>query len=87
MVKTTVSLIKADIGSIPGHVTVPEPLLNIAKKKMGEAQSTGLINSYYVFHAGDDLELLMTHYKGENSEEIHKLAWDTFMECAAKASP
>ena len=85
MVKTTVSLIKADIGSIPGHVIVPKPLLNMAEKRMAEAREAGLINSYYVFHAGDDLELLMTHSKGENSEEIHKLAWDTFMACAAKA--
>ncbi len=85
MVKTTVSLIKADIGSIPGHVTVPKPLLSLAEKRMAEAQETGLINSYYVFHAGDDLELLMTHSRGENSEEIHKLSWDTFMACAAKA--
>jgi fructose 1,6-bisphosphate aldolase/phosphatase len=85
MVKTTVSLIKADIGSIPGHVTVPEPLLTLAETKMAEAQEAGLINSYYVFHAGDDLELLMTHFKGEDSEDIHKLAWDTFMTCADKA--
>ena len=85
MVKTTVSLIKADIGSIPGHVTVPTPLLNLANNKMAEAQETGLINSYYVFHAGDDLELLMTHFRGEDSEDIHKLAWDTFMTCADKA--
>jgi fructose 1,6-bisphosphate aldolase/phosphatase len=46
---------------------------------------TGLINSYFVFNAGDDLELLMTHNRGENDEEIHKLAWDTFMTCAEKA--
>lgn len=85
MVKTTISLIKADVGSIPGHVTVPKPLLNLAEKCMAEAQETGVINSYYVFHAGDDLELLMTHSKGEKNEEIHRLAWDTFMTCAAKA--
>jgi fructose 1,6-bisphosphate aldolase/phosphatase len=27
----------------------------------------------------------MTHYKGENNEEIHKLAWDTFISVADKA--
>ena len=85
MVKTTVSLIKADVGSIPGHVTVPKPLLRVAETRMQKACETGLINSYYVFNAGDDLELLMTHSKGENSEDIHKLAWDTFMACADKA--
>jgi len=85
MVKTTVSIIKADIGSVAGHMTVPQLLLDLAKTKMAEARETGLINSFYVFNAGDDLELLMTHSRGENSEEVHKLAWDTFMSCAEKA--
>lgn len=85
MSKTTVSLIKADVGSVAGHLTVPKPLLDLAKSHMVEAVESGVINSYFVFNAGDDLELLMTHNKGENNEDIHKLAWDTFMSCAGKA--
>ena len=85
MVKTTVSLIKADVGSLAGHSVVPEPLFRIARKKMAEAKESGLLNSFYVFNAGDDLELLMTHYKGESSEEVHALAWDTFTAAADKA--
>jgi len=85
MVKTTLSLIKADVGSLAGHTIVPEPLFKIANQKMAEAKKSGLINSFYVFNAGDDLELLMTHFKGENSEEIHGLAWNTFKAAADKA--
>jgi fructose 1,6-bisphosphate aldolase/phosphatase len=85
MVKTTLSLIKADVGSVAGHIIVPKPLFDIANKKLKEAKESGLVNSFYVFNAGDDLELLMTHYKGEDSEEIHKLAWDTFKAGADKA--
>ncbi len=85
MVKTTVSLIKADVGSVAGHTVVAKPLFEIARRKMAEARETGLINSFYVFNAGDDLELLMTHFRGENSEEVHRLAWDTFMAAAEKA--
>jgi fructose 1,6-bisphosphate aldolase/phosphatase len=85
MVKTTVSLIKADVGSLAGHTVVPEPLFKVAKENMAEAKEAGLINSYYVFNAGDDLELLMTHNKGENSEEVHGLAWETFKAAADKA--
>jgi len=85
MVKTTISLIKADVGSVAGHVVVPKPLFNIAEKKLREAQGSGLINSYFVFNAGDDLELLMTHNYGEDNAEIHKLAWDTFKAGADKA--
>ncbi len=85
MVKTTVSLIKADIGSVAGHSVVAQPLFEIAKSRLKEAQKQGIINSYFVFNAGDDLELLMTHFKGVDNEEIHKLAWDTFLACTKKA--
>lgn len=85
MFKTTVSLIKADVGSLAGHTVVPEILLKIARKKMVEAQEARLINSHYVFNAGDDLELLMIHNKGEGNEEVHSLAWETFKAAAEKA--
>jgi len=84
--KTTVSIIKCDVGSLAGHHTVPKPLLEIGEKRLNKAQEDGLINSHYVFHAGDDLELLMVHTKGENNPKIHKLAWDIFQEAAKKAA-
>jgi fructose 1,6-bisphosphate aldolase/phosphatase len=86
MVKTTISVIKCDVGSLAGHHTVPEPLLNIAERRLTDAEGSGLINSHFVFHAGDDLELLMVHQKGEGNPEIHKLAWDTFQEAAKRAT-
>jgi fructose 1,6-bisphosphate aldolase/phosphatase len=82
MVETTISVIKADIGSLAGHVIVPDFILEFARKEMKEAAKKKLINDFYVTHAGDDLELIMTHFKGEDNEEIHELAWDTFMKCA-----
>jgi fructose 1,6-bisphosphate aldolase/phosphatase len=84
--KTTISIIKCDVGSLVGHHTVPQPLLSIAEKNMERAEKEGLINNSYVFHAGDDLELLMVHQQGENNPDIHKLAWDTFLEAAKKAT-
>ncbi|MFW6110433.1 MAG: fructose-1,6-bisphosphatase [Thermoproteota archaeon] len=83
--KTTISLIKCDVGSLAGHHVVPEPLYNIAEKNLTEAEEEGLINSHFVFHVGDDIELLMTHNRGESDSEIHELAWDTFQEAADKA--
>ncbi|MGY5874615.1 MAG: fructose-1,6-bisphosphate aldolase/phosphatase [Candidatus Thorarchaeota archaeon] len=80
MVETTLSVIKADIGSLAGHVVVPDFLLELANKSMKEAVAKKIIKDFHVTHAGDDLELIMTHTKGENNEEIHRLAWDTFME-------
>jgi fructose 1,6-bisphosphate aldolase/phosphatase len=83
--KTTVSIIKCDVGSLAGHHVVPKPLLDIGKKLLKEAQNNGEINSYYVFNAGDDLELLMVHQKGEGNTKIHQLAWDVFKKAADKA--
>ncbi|MFP3950966.1 MAG: fructose-1,6-bisphosphate aldolase/phosphatase [Candidatus Bathyarchaeia archaeon] len=85
MVKTTVSLIKADIGSVAGHTVVPETLKDVARKRLKEAKEKDIINSSYVFNAGDDLELLMTHHRGVEDEEIHELAWNTFLAAADKA--
>jgi len=78
MTKITVSLIKADVGGLPGHVTVADELVSKAEENLSNAKESGLIIDFRVFKAGDDLELVMTHRKGTDNEEIHKLAWETF---------
>ena len=85
MVETTISVIKADIGSLAGHVVVPDFIFEIARKSLKEAVAKKIINDFHVTNAGDDLELIMTHHKGENNEEVHQLAWDTFMKGTKKA--
>ncbi len=85
MAKVTVSLIKADVGSVAGHVMVPRELIEVAEENLKSAVESELIIDFRVFNAGDDLELLMTHRKGVDSEEIHKLAWETFEKAAEKA--
>jgi fructose 1,6-bisphosphate aldolase/phosphatase len=84
--KTTVSLIKCDVGSLAGHHVVPKPLLDLAEKALIAAEKADVINNFLVFNAGDDLELLMVHEKGEQNRDIHKLAFDTFKAAADKAS-
>jgi len=83
--KVTISLIKCDVGSLAGHHVVPKPLLDIAEKNLRKAVNEGIINNFFVFNAGDDLELLMAHENGEQNRDAHKLAWDTFKEAADKA--
>ncbi len=78
MTKITVSLIKADVGGLPGHVTVADELIEKAEENLQQAKNSGLLIDYRVFRAGDDLELVMTHRKGVDNEEIHRLAWETF---------
>jgi fructose 1,6-bisphosphate aldolase/phosphatase len=84
-IKTTISIIKCDVGSLAGHHVVPKPLFDVAEKNLKKAAEEGVINNFYVFNAGDDLELLMAHENGEQNHEVHKLAWETFKEAADKA--
>jgi len=80
MAKTTISLIKADVGSFPGHSRTHPRLLEKAAQMLKEKEGTLLIDSF-VTHCGDDLELIMTHTRGEDDPEIHGLAWSVFTEC------
>lgn len=76
--KVTLSVIKADIGGYVGHSTVHPECKDVAIKELEKARRTGLIIDYRVAHAGDDLNLIMTHKLGEDNKKIHKLSWDIF---------
>ena len=84
--KTTISVIKADVGSIAGHHVVHPKQLAMAIELMEEAKKRDQIFSYHVFNCGDDLELVLTHRKGENNPDIHGLAWETFRTITEKVS-
>ena len=79
--KITVSVIKADIGGYVGHSESHPDLLADANKWLAKAKKSGLLVDYHVTKCGDDLQLLMTHQRGENDEKVHELAWDTFISC------
>jgi len=83
--KTTVSVIKADVGSIPGHVKVPDELLVLCKESLSKAKKKGVIKSFYVTNCGDDIELIMSHTKGVDSPAVHGLAWNAFKFAATLA--
>ncbi|MCD6371598.1 MAG: fructose 1,6-bisphosphatase [Candidatus Aenigmarchaeota archaeon] len=84
--KVTISLIKADVGSLVGHHVVHPSQIKLANELLEKSKNEEKIIDYYVFNCGDDLELLMTHTKGENSPEIHELAWNIFKEVTEKVS-
>ena len=77
----TLSVIKADVGGYVGHSSSHPDLLQKAEELMSRAKGQGLLIDYCVTRCGDDLQLIMTHQQGEDNEQIHKLAWDTFIEC------
>ncbi len=77
--KVTITVIKADVGSIAGHVEPDSRMEEAVRKKLESAKGVNIID-YRVHHVGDDIGILMTHTKGINSETIHKLAWDSFLQ-------
>ncbi len=80
MVKTTISVIKADVGSVAGHGLAHPALLKKCEEILENAKEEELLMDYYVTNCGDDTELIMTHRNGEENEDIHKLAWNAFIE-------
>jgi fructose 1,6-bisphosphate aldolase/phosphatase len=86
MVRITLSLIKADVGSVCGHHVVHPKQIELANELLEKAKEEGKLIDYYVFSCGDDLELLLSHAKGENNPEIHQLAWNVFKEVTERVS-
>lgn len=78
--KTTISVIKADTGSVGGHNKPSIAMVEKAKERVAEAIKSGLILDAHVTYTGDDIALLMTHTRGTDNSDVHKFAWDTFVE-------
>jgi fructose 1,6-bisphosphate aldolase/phosphatase len=75
--KLTLSIIKADIGSIGGHIAPSRRLLDAVRAHIRE-HGAGLLIDSYIGHTGDDIAILMTHTRGVTDEQIHRLAWEAF---------
>jgi len=84
-VSITLSVIKADVGGYVGHSESHPDVIARAEEAMAKAKNEGVLVDYCVAKCGDDLELIMTHEQGEDSEKIHRLAWDTFVDCTEVA--
>jgi len=76
--KVTLSVIKADIGSIGGHITPSRQLMQAVRHHIDEAGAELVINSY-ISATGDDVAILTTHTRGPSDEAIHRLCWEAFM--------
>ena len=63
--KVTVSVIKADVGSVVGHSRPHPDMLQAARDILKDAQKAGTIEDFYVTRVGDDINLFMSHYKGD----------------------
>ena len=80
--KVTVSVIKADVGSVVGHSRPHPSMLEASKEILADAQKQGIIEDFYVTRVGDDINLYMTHYKGDGNKDVHGTAWECFQKAA-----
>jgi fructose 1,6-bisphosphate aldolase/phosphatase len=76
--KVTVSVIKADVGSVVGHSRPHPRMMAVCEDILKDGLRAGTIDDFYVTRVGDDINLFMTHTKGENHKDVHGLAWEAF---------
>jgi fructose 1,6-bisphosphate aldolase/phosphatase len=62
-----------------GHGAVHPDLLVAAYERMQAPFADGLLLDGRVGACGDDINLVLTHECGVDDEEIHRFAWDTFV--------
>ncbi|NLZ51551.1 MAG: fructose 1,6-bisphosphatase, partial [Thermoanaerobacteraceae bacterium] len=82
--KITLSVFKADVGGFVGHGSVHPDMLQKAKETLDQDGKDILIDSF-VTHVGDDINLVLTHREGVDSESVHTLVWNTFQNCTEVA--
>ncbi len=74
----TLSVIKADIGGWVGHSAMHPEVLDLGRERLAQAVQSGLLIDAQAHACGDDMFLVMSHDRGEDSTEIHEYAWNTF---------
>ena len=77
--KTTISILKADVGSIGGHTKPSARMLSSVEKDAQDAVNQGMLLDAFVCHTGDDIAIIMSHTRGPNDTEVHQFAWDSFI--------
>jgi len=82
--KITLSVIKADVGSIAGHIRPSAKLKQTVEQYVREHGNRLLLDSY-VSTTGDDVAILTSHQQGVDNPKIHELAWNAFMAGTAVA--
>ncbi len=75
--RTTLSVIKADIGSVGGHTLPSREVLDVVREQVFPERGKLLVDAY-VAHTGDDVCLSLSHRHGVGHPEVHALAWEAF---------
>jgi hypothetical protein len=75
---TTISLIRADVGGYTGHSSVHPAFIETKETKPAMVKNHSALLDFSVQICHDDLELIMSHMKGSDCEEVHVLGRENF---------
>ena len=84
--KLTLSILKADVGSIGGHTKPSQRMLDAVQSDCNDAVKSGLLIDTYMGHTGDDICIVASHTHGENNVDVHQFAWNSFLHATDIAS-
>ena len=83
--KLTISILKADVGSIGGHTRPSDRMMESVRADCAAAVRKGLLIDSFVGHTGDDICITCTHTRGPGNTEVHQFAWNAFMKATGIA--
>lgn len=81
----TLSVIKADVGSIGGHTRPSEAMVGAVKSQIQDSVRDHLLIDALITYTGDDIALIMSHTRGTGDTKIHHLAWECFLAATDEA--
>jgi fructose 1,6-bisphosphate aldolase/phosphatase len=83
--KITLSVIKADVGSIGGHTRPSRRMLEAVRALLREALRSQLVIDGLVTYTGDDIAIIMSHTRGPGAHAVHHFAWNCFLAATEEA--
>ncbi len=83
--EVTITIAKADIGSIGGHGTAPGVMLEAVAEVWMEAAERGDILDFFITRVGDDISVTVTHARGKDDVRVHELIWNGFVRASVIA--
>ena len=84
--KLTLSILKADVGSIGGHTKPSQHMMDAVSSDAADAVKRGLLIDSFVGHTGDDICIITSHEHGPNNTDVHQFAWNSFLHATDIAS-
>ena len=78
--RMTLSVIKADVGSIGGHTKPTPEMIQVVQAELDNGIRSGTLIDGCVTHTGDDIAMIMSHKNGVGAPVVHlDIAWKAFM--------